>query len=133
MKSYTFGTPSPVAATTTNEKSSLVSLTRTNPTDLHCFLECAYVTENAVQEPMVGLAKLIEGSIYCNLKQFAEGIASFRECLAMRKHLPNSGGGTYVSAFAQYELGALLVGKPEVSIGFCQRFLPPAFVVLDKR
>lgn len=80
----------------------------------HRLLECDYVVENAVPEPMIGIAKLIQGNCYCNLGQHEDGIACFRQCLDMRKHLPYNCDDSHVSACAQYELGALLVHQPQV-------------------
>lgn len=71
---------------------------------------------------MLGLSKLIEGVCYCNLGKFEEGVTSFRECLNIRKHLPNIGDYSHVSACSQYELGTLLIRHQEVhfkSLFFC--------------
>lgn len=68
-------------------------------------------------EPMVGLAKLLEANCHCNLAHYEEGMACFRQCLDMRKRLPYNSDDAHVSAFAQYELGALLVRNPQVM--FC--------------
>lgn len=72
------------------------------------------MVENAVLEPMVGLSKLIEGNCYCNLGRYEEGITCFRECLRMRGCLPTNSEDSHVSAFAQYELGALLLRNQQV-------------------
>lgn len=73
------------------------------------------MVENAVQEPMIGLSKLIEGNCYCNLGRCEDGIACFRRCLEMRRHLPNNADDSHVSAFAQYELGGLLLRNQQVN------------------
>lgn len=65
---------------------------------------------------MVGLSKLIEGNCHCNLRQLEEGVACFKECLQRRQHLPNNDDHAHVSAFAQYELGAILVRQQDVNL-----------------
>lgn len=74
------------------------------------------MTESAIEEPMLGLSKLIEGSCYNNLGKVEESITCYRQCLKQRQNLPNNGDGTHVSACAQYELGALLVRQEEVPL-----------------
>ncbi|KAI4456614.1 tetratricopeptide repeat protein 39 family member [Holotrichia oblita] len=72
--------------------------------------------EAAIQrncEPTIGLAKLIEGSCLCILRRFNDGMEKFRECLEQRKNEPYTSTEAHVSAFAQYELGLLLVRTNE--------------------
>lgn len=73
--------------------------------------------ESDIVEPMLGISKLIEGSCLCNLGRHENGVLAFRQCLDQRKELPNNSEDAHVSAFAQYELGALLVRKDEVLKG----------------
>lgn len=65
-------------------------------------------------EPMMGLADLIQGSSLCILKRYNEGMDKFRSCLEKRKNLPLSLNGAHISAFAQYELGLLLIRNEQV-------------------
>lgn len=65
-------------------------------------------------EPMLGLSDLVGGSSRCILKEFEAGIASFRQCLEIRKNIPNNADDAHISAFAQFELGAILLKNPEV-------------------
>ncbi|XP_008197438.1 tetratricopeptide repeat protein 39C isoform X2 [Tribolium castaneum] len=64
-------------------------------------------------EPMLGLSKLILGCCNCIQRQFSAGIANFRQCLDLRKGCPNNAVDAHVSAFSQYELGALLIKTNE--------------------
>lgn len=82
-------------------------------------LDCNMVAENHIMEPTPGISKMIEGNCYCILRNFDKGVSSFRECLEMRKNIPNNSFDAHVSAFSQFELGVLLVQNTEVS---CLRF-----------
>ncbi|GJQ72424.1 hypothetical protein Trydic_g3502 [Trypoxylus dichotomus] len=76
---------------------------------LHIIIDhCKATTQNQC-EPMTGLAKLIEGSCLCILRHFNDGIERFRDCLNQRKTLPYNCADAHISAFAQYELGLLLI------------------------
>lgn len=67
---------------------------------------------------MLGLSELIGGSARCILKDFEGGIASFRKCLDIRRDVPSNADDAHISAFAQYELGAILSKNSEVLIIF---------------
>lgn len=69
-------------------------------------------------EPMIGISQLIMGSAYCVQNQYNDGIASFRKCLEVRHNIPPNAEDAHVSAFSQYELGALLIKCPEVFLIF---------------
>lgn len=76
------------------------------------FLDCEQIENGA--EPMLALSKLILGCCYCIQRQYSLGVENFRLCLEMRKGLANNAIDAHVSAFSQYELGALLIKTPEV-------------------
>ncbi|OAD58484.1 Tetratricopeptide repeat protein 39C, partial [Eufriesea mexicana] len=58
-------------------------------------------------EPMVGLASLIEGAVYSSLGDTQASIESYRNCLKRRS--PNNDSyDQHISAFALYELGSAL-------------------------
>lgn len=76
--------------------------------------DCDFVTNERNQEPMLGLSDLINGSCRCILKEFDSGIAAFRKCLEIRKDIPGNAEDAHISAFAQFELGALLAKTVEV-------------------
>lgn len=65
-------------------------------------------------EPMVGLSKLILGCVYCISGRIESGIENFRKCLDMRQHLAPNLEDAHISAFAQYELGSLMLRNDEV-------------------
>ncbi|KAK5640781.1 hypothetical protein RI129_009328 [Pyrocoelia pectoralis] len=67
--------------------------------------------QNMTVEPMPGLAMLIQGTCFCIMKEYENGVRCFRKCLDIRKHLPNNVVDGHVSAFAQYELGHILMKK----------------------
>uniref|UniRef100_A0A1Y1LC40 Tetratricopeptide repeat protein 39C n=1 Tax=Photinus pyralis TaxID=7054 RepID=A0A1Y1LC40_PHOPY len=67
--------------------------------------------ENVTVEPMLGLALLIRGTCHCILKEYEVGIECLRQCLEIRKELPHNADDAHVSAFAQYELGHILMKK----------------------
>lgn len=65
-------------------------------------------------EPMTGLSKLILGCAFGIIHKYESSVASFRDCLHMRKNLPKNADDLHVSAFAQYELGATLLKNEQV-------------------
>lgn len=67
-------------------------------------------------EPIKGLSSLILGCSYCIMKKYESAVASFRECLNVRRNIPKNSDDAHVSAFAQYELGALLLRNEQVTI-----------------
>lgn len=67
-------------------------------------LECK---DNLSDEPMVGLANLIEGAAYFCLGDTQAAIESYRNCLK-RRYPINDAYDQHVSAFALYELGTAL-------------------------
>lgn len=67
--------------------------------------------QNVTVEPMLGLALLIRGTCHCIMNEYEVGIRCLRECLEIRKELPNNADNAHVSAFAQYELGYILMKK----------------------
>lgn len=67
-------------------------------------LECK---SNYSDEPMAGLANLIEGAAYSYLGDIQASIESYRNCLNRRNPL-NDAYDQHVSAFALYELGTAL-------------------------
>lgn len=81
---------------------------------MNCVPDCDLLMNERNQEPMLGLSELIAGSARCILKEFEEGIKSFRKCLEIRKDLPATAEDAHISAFAQFELGAILTKNPEV-------------------
>lgn len=71
---------------------------------------------NRSEEPMIGLADLIEGAAYSYLGDRQASIRSYRSCLKRRN--PNKDVyDQHVSAFALYELGSSLC-TIDVSISF---------------
>lgn len=81
---------------------------------LHAIISDCKAAGEANCEPMVGLAALIEGSCLCIMRRFNDGIEKFRECLEKRKDLSYNCSTAHVSAFAQYELGLLLIRNEQV-------------------
>lgn len=79
------------------------------------FPDCSQVGEE-FDEPMKGLSRLILGCTYCVKREFENAVRSFRECLNQRKNVPKNADDAHVSAFAQYELGALLLKNDQVKI-----------------
>ncbi|RZC32640.1 tetratricopeptide repeat protein 39C-like [Asbolus verrucosus] len=71
--------------------------------------DCEAIRDGEIQEPMLGLSKLILGCCYCIQRRYLEGINKFRICLEQRRNLPNNAVDAHVSAFSQYELGSLLI------------------------
>nr|XP_012145323.1 PREDICTED: tetratricopeptide repeat protein 39C-like isoform X2 [Megachile rotundata] len=67
-------------------------------------LECK---GNRSDEPMVGLADLIEGAAYSYLGDTQASIESYRNCIK-RRNPSNDANDQHVSAFALYELGTAL-------------------------
>ncbi|XP_029042217.1 tetratricopeptide repeat protein 39C-like isoform X2 [Osmia bicornis bicornis] len=67
-------------------------------------LECK---GNRADEPMVGLADLIEGAAYSYLGDIQASIESYRNCIK-RRNPSNDAYDQHVSAFALYELGTAL-------------------------
>ncbi|PBC25545.1 Tetratricopeptide repeat9C [Apis cerana cerana] len=67
-------------------------------------LECK---SNYADEPMTGLANLIEGAAYSYLGDIQASIESYKNCLKRRNSL-NDACDQHVSAFALYELGTAL-------------------------
>lgn len=63
---------------------------------------------------MVGLSELIQASCYSLKKDSTNSIEILRRLIDERKDLPNNVNDAHVSAFANYELGLLLVKEPEV-------------------
>ncbi|KAJ8923161.1 hypothetical protein NQ315_001715 [Exocentrus adspersus] len=66
-----------------------------------------------LDEPMVGLSNLILGCAYGISGQVELAIDSFRKCLDKRSDLAPNAEDLHVSAFAQYELGVLLLRTEE--------------------
>ncbi|KAJ8971625.1 hypothetical protein NQ314_000608 [Rhamnusium bicolor] len=75
--------------------------------------DCNEISDEENDEPMTGLSKLILGCTYCVQRQYEQGIEYFRKCLEMRKNIAPNADDAHVSAFCQYELGALLLRKEE--------------------
>lgn len=65
---------------------------------------------------MKGLSKLILGCAYIVKREHKLAITSYRDCLSERNNIPKNSDDAHVSAFAQYELGALLIRSDEVNI-----------------
>lgn len=82
--------------------------------NIFLFVDCEQVSDFN-QEPMLGLSKLILGCCYCIQRQYSMGIKNFRLCLEIRKDIANNAIDAHVSAFSQYELGALLIKTNDVS------------------
>lgn len=80
------------------------------------FLDCSTILEETIDEPMVGVSKLIEGCCFCVRNEFTKGIASFRKCLESRTGMSYNAPDAHISAFACYEVGMHLVKNPEVRI-----------------
>ena len=76
--------------------------------------DCQSLVSEMSMEPMIGLAKLIEGSCRCIMGSYEDGVSCFRICLEKRKHLTHNCETAHVSAFAQFELGVLLTKNEEV-------------------
>ncbi|XP_017755103.1 PREDICTED: tetratricopeptide repeat protein 39C-like [Eufriesea mexicana] len=67
-------------------------------------------------EPMVGLASLIEGAVYSSLGDTQASIESYRNCLKRRS--PNNDSyDQHISAFALYELGSALCSVNNIEEG----------------
>lgn len=77
------------------------------------FLECSQLVREC-DEPMLGLSKLILGCANNINKEYDNAIKSLRECLNLRKNVYKSSDDMHITAFAQYELGALLLRNEEV-------------------
>ncbi|KAJ8957402.1 hypothetical protein NQ318_004882 [Aromia moschata] len=75
--------------------------------------DCNEVTDDENDEPMKGLSKLILGCAYCIQGMYEEGLLNFRKCLEARKGIAYNVEDAHVSAFALYELGALLIRTEE--------------------
>ncbi|KAG5881848.1 hypothetical protein JTB14_017906 [Gonioctena quinquepunctata] len=69
--------------------------------------DCQLTDQN--DEPMPGLSKLILGCALCNRGLQYDALKPFRECMDMRKNVALDSYDAHVSAFCQYELGALLL------------------------
>lgn len=67
-------------------------------------------------EPMTGLSHLILGCCYSVKNDFENAVRNFRDCLYQRKNISKNSDDAHVSAFAQYELGALLLKNDQVKI-----------------
>jgi hypothetical protein len=65
------------------------------------------VNNNTINEPMLGLTKLIIGLCHVCLKNVEEAINALRECIAVR--VDEFENDMHVSAFAHYELAMLLL------------------------
>lgn len=78
-----------------------------------CITDCVEVEES--DEPMVGLSKLISGCAHNVMRNYETAVENFRRCLILRKGLQKNIDDAHVSAFAQYELGALLLKNEQVS------------------
>lgn len=72
---------------------------------LSLLLECK---GNRSEEPMVGLADLVEGATHFYLGDVEAAIKSYRNCLKRRYHPSKDEHDQHVSAFALYELGSSL-------------------------
>lgn len=68
--------------------------------------DCEFTKENEV---MPGLEKLLSGVCYLILKLKDRGISNLRSCLESRKSIANNAPDAHISAFAQYELGLMLI------------------------
>lgn len=64
---------------------------------------------------MLGISQLIEGICQYIIKQYDAAANSFRKCLEVRNLKPYNAEDAHVSAFAQYELGAILIKNIEVN------------------
>lgn len=65
---------------------------------------------------MAGLSYLIEGNCYFILNNVDDAVASFRKCLEIRNSMPHNAQDAHISAFAQYELGTVLIRNSDVSL-----------------
>ncbi|XP_060521786.1 tetratricopeptide repeat protein 39C-like isoform X2 [Cylas formicarius] len=74
-------------------------------------LEDCNSVEGPEDEPMKGLTNFVRGMCFCIGKSEEEAAACFRKCLDERKHEEMSAEDAHISAFAQFELGYLLVQK----------------------
>ncbi|XP_066139860.1 tetratricopeptide repeat protein 39C-like [Euwallacea fornicatus] len=82
--------------------------------------ECLKVT-SAKDEPKKGMANLILGSCYGIQQQYKEAANCFRKCLDQRTNEPGNAEDAHISAFAQYELGNILIQHSETKEeGKCQ-------------
>lgn len=75
---------------------------------------------------MVGLRKLILGSVQSCLGLRAEAVSSLRAALSARQHLPNTAQDSHVSAFALYELARLLLQETyevKTTVKMCSVYL----------
>ncbi|XP_066253168.1 uncharacterized protein [Euwallacea similis] len=82
--------------------------------------ECLKVT-SAKDEPKKGMANLILGSCYGIQQQYKEAADCFRKCLDQRTNEPGNAEDAHISAFAQYELGNILIQHSETKEeGKCQ-------------
>lgn len=78
--------------------------------------DCSEVQTNSDNEPFIGLSHLILGSCYCIMREFNKGIKEFRACLESRKFTSYQADDAYISAFALYEMGYLLVREPDTKL-----------------
>ncbi|XP_045476540.1 tetratricopeptide repeat protein 39C-like [Harmonia axyridis] len=90
---------------------SLASCTKENL--LRIISDCDL--ESPTEEPMKGVAKLIQGACYLILGRTLEARSILRECIESRNEItqksqPRDG---HILAFAQYELASILVETPE--------------------
>lgn len=65
---------------------------------------------------MPGMSKLFLGSAYYVNKEYEKAVRSFQECLKCRVNIPKNADDAHISAFAQYELGALLMKNEDVNL-----------------
>lgn len=77
-------------------------------------LECK---GNRSEEPMVGLADLVEGATHFYLGDVEAAIKSYRNCLKRRYHPSKDEHDQHVSAFALYELGSSLCNNNNLNEG----------------
>ncbi|KAF2893225.1 hypothetical protein ILUMI_12944 [Ignelater luminosus] len=75
--------------------------------------DCQSIVRDATSEPMLGISQLIEGICHYIIKQYEDAVHSFRKCLEVRKLKPYNAEDAHVSAFAQYELGSMLIKNIE--------------------
>lgn len=66
-------------------------------------------------EPRKGLSSLILGACYNIQSDIIKAEMYFRKCLEQRQHEAFNAEDAHISAFAQYELGNILIHNPQVS------------------
>lgn len=69
--------------------------------------DCSMDVINDIQEPMIGLSKLILGSCEITKNNIPEAINAFKNCLEIRND--NSQDDLHISAFCSYELAMLYI------------------------